>query len=100
MGPAELVRYSFAALEAWAWQRHVGREIGETPLEFAHRLGDEAPPLEADVRRLAEYYVGLAYARQSVTEECIEPLREFWQMLMEVVERPQSAGSRAEKEPA
>jgi hypothetical protein len=105
MDPAELVRYSFAGLEAWAWQRHFGREVGETPFEFAHRIGDEAPALEADVRRLAEYYVALAYARQTMSTDCLEPLREFWQMLMEVHERPLSAGSRleasrVEKEPA
>src|SRR5262249_12694696 len=34
----ELVRYTFAALQAWAAERGWGRQTGETPLEFAERL--------------------------------------------------------------
>lgn len=93
MSPEELVRYSFAALEAWAWQRHLGRETGETPLEFVHRVASEVPALEAEVRRLGDLYVGLAYARQTLSTTSVEPLREFWHMLMAVHERPWSAAS-------
>ena len=39
MSPAELVRYSFDAMNAWAFERGHGRRPGETPLEFAERLG-------------------------------------------------------------
>ena len=37
----ELIRFTFAALQAWAAERGVLREIGETPLEFAARVGEE-----------------------------------------------------------
>ena len=41
--PAELVAYTFEALDAWAWDRDHGRAAAETPLEFAARLGKRFP---------------------------------------------------------
>jgi hypothetical protein len=93
MSDRELLRYSFEALQSWAWERGVPRQPGETPLEFAERVGQEAPALEAEVRRLARYVAGLAYGRQTPPKECREDLRRFWQMLTEVHERPLSAGA-------
>ena len=37
MAVPELVRYTFAAVQAWARERDLGRQPGETPLEFAER---------------------------------------------------------------
>jgi hypothetical protein len=93
LSPNELVRYSFEALEAWAYERDLPRQVGETPLEFGGRVGDEFPALEDHSLRLANYYVLLAYTRRGLGEECKEPLRRFWQMLLEVSERPLSAGT-------
>ncbi len=88
-----LVRYSFEALEAWAAERKLARHVGETPLEFAERLGDEYPAVEADVRRLANLVAGLAYTREGIDPECREDLRQFWQTIIDAVERPMSAGA-------
>src|SRR5205807_2075525 len=77
--PEELVRYTFDALEAWARERHLARRDGETPLEFARRVGDEVPALEGDVLRLSEFYVRVVYARMKLPEGTREPLRRFWQ---------------------
>ena len=41
--PAELVAYTFLALDSWAWDRDAGREPAETPLEFVARLADAVP---------------------------------------------------------
>jgi len=91
MTPNELVRYSFEALEAWAVERGIERQAGETPLEFAERVGQETPALELHVHRLAGYYAGLAYARRSLTPDCHASLKQFWRLLVEVIERPLSA---------
>jgi hypothetical protein len=99
MSHGQLVRYSFEALQAWAQERELGRQVGETPFEFARRIGSETPALEEGALRLANYYVTIAYARGSLTRACREPLRQFWQTLAEVVERPMSAGVGA-SEPA
>jgi hypothetical protein len=81
MPVGQLVRYSFEALEAWSREQGLPRPAGETPLEFVGRLCAEVPPLETGVRRLADYYVGLAYARREPPEECRETLRRLWQAL-------------------
>jgi hypothetical protein len=90
--PAELVRYSFEALQAWARERDLGRQKGETPLEFVQRLTAEVPSLEAPTRRLAALYVRLAYARGSLPGSGTATVQQFWQQLNELAERPLSAG--------
>jgi hypothetical protein len=91
MSPAEVVRYSYEALEAWAHERGCGRRQGETPLEFASRLAGEFPGLETAADRLVALYLGVAYARKVPAAERVEELREFWRLLVELVERPMSA---------
>jgi hypothetical protein len=86
-----LTRYSFEALQAWAWEQGVGRRPEETPLEFSERLCSEMPKLETEVRSLAGLYVRLAYARRSLTPACLGLLKQFWQRLGSVEERPISA---------
>src|SRR5207249_1383683 len=91
--PERLVRYSFEALQAWAREVDLERQRGETPLEFAERIGNETPALERDVQRLAGFYVAIAYARQTLTPACLEPLEHFWSQLLLVAERPLSAAA-------
>jgi len=81
MSPGELVRYSFEALEAWAREHGLERRQQQTPIEFAHTLGDEVPRLEQDVQRLAGFYASLTYAPGRLPETCREPLRTFWQRI-------------------
>jgi hypothetical protein len=87
----ELVRYTFAAAQAWARERDLGRQIGETPLEFAGRVGREVPALEADLQRLAVLYARAVYSRGALPGNSGEQLRQFWQRLETVVEQPLSA---------
>lgn len=87
----ELVRYSFEALEAFAEEGGYGRHDDETPLEFTRRLGEQAPGLEAEARRLAGMYSRLAYAHGRLPASSIEALRPFWERLEASVEAPLSA---------
>jgi hypothetical protein len=89
--PQELLRYTFAALQAWAWEHDLGRQIGETPLEFADRLGGEIPALEAAVRRLAALYARATYGKEGMPANTVEVVRQFWQRLEQSVEQPLSA---------
>ena len=91
LSPDELARYSFEALESWAWEHSLGRNPDETPSEFAGRLGAEVPALETDARRLAAIYARVAYARGRLTPGSLESLRKFWQTLETVAEKPLSA---------
>lgn len=91
MTPAELVRYSFEALEAWAQERQLGRRDDETPLEFAERIGDEAPALAAEARRLATLYARVLYARGTLPAAWRAALEQFWERIEAVAEQPLSA---------
>ena len=89
--PDEIATYTFEALEAWAWERGLGRELEETPLEFAQRLGAEVPALESEARGLAGMYARVAYARGRLATSSLKLLGQFWQRLETVAERPLSA---------
>jgi hypothetical protein len=89
--PDELARYTFEALQAWAWERDLGRQPEETPLEFAARLGSELPALEAGARRVVGLYARTAYGRGRLPAGCLGVLKEFWEQLETVSERPLSA---------
>jgi hypothetical protein len=91
MPVALLVRYSFAALEAWARERQLGRRRGETAIELAERIGEEFPPLDSNVRRLAQLYALVVYGRGGLPPGCRDSLRDFWRGLGRVSEQPLSA---------
>jgi hypothetical protein len=91
MAVPELIRYTFAAAQAWARERDLGRQPGETPLEFAARVGAEVPALEADLQRLAVLYARAVYARGGLPSDSSDLLRHFWQRLETVAEQPLSA---------
>jgi len=79
-----LVRYSFAALEAWAFEQALARRTDETPFEFAERVGIAAPPMATDSNTLAGLYARLAYARQKLPPESRFQIERFWQVLQQV----------------
>ena len=87
----DLLRYTFAALQAWAAERGVLREIGETPLEFAVRVGEEAPALADDVDRFIAMYLRAEFARGRLPTESTEEVRQFWDRLEQATEQPLSA---------
>jgi hypothetical protein len=91
MAASELIRYTFAAVQAWAREHHLGRQPGETAREFAERVGREVPALEADLHRLAILYAKAVYARGGLPGNSVEMLRQFWLKLDAVAEQPLSA---------
>jgi hypothetical protein len=89
--PEELVRYSFEALEAWAWEHGLARQADDTPLEFAERVAEDVPALGADARRLASLYARAAYARGRLPASCVDLVRQFWRRLEAAADAPLSA---------
>jgi hypothetical protein len=87
----ELVRYTFAALEAWARERDLARRDDETALEFVRRVGEEVPALEREGRELANLHARAEYAREKLPADTAEVLRVFWGQLERVAEAPLSA---------
>jgi hypothetical protein len=72
------VRYSFSALQAWGRERELARGDGETPMEFAGRIGQRYANLGEECRKVASHYARLAYSTDTLTEVKIDSLREFW----------------------
>jgi hypothetical protein len=89
--PRELVRYTFAAFEAWARDRGLGRAADETPLEFARRVGDEVPELEDDARHLANLFAQAAYSAEELPVAASSGLRQTWEHLIDLAVRTGSA---------
>ncbi len=79
--PEDLVRYSYAALQAWAQEHNLGRRPEETPLEFTDRLEEKISALDPDAGRLADLYARITYARESVDPGGIGFLAPLWQRL-------------------
>ncbi len=79
--PAELVRYTFEATEAWARENGCRREPDQTPLEFAARIGDQVESLRAGAVALARLYCQAAYAPGTLAAEGLAPLADYWRRL-------------------
>lgn len=78
---AELVTYTFAALDSWAWDRDRGRRPGETPREFAVRLGTEYEPLDEPGFKLADLYARVLYARGQLPTDTKQTLSAVWEAM-------------------
>jgi len=80
--PAEQwVRYSFAALEAWAYEQGCARRKDQTPEEFARTLELEFPEMEPLAKRLAQIYGQIAYGSGKADPATADVLRKLWQQL-------------------
>jgi hypothetical protein len=80
--PAELIAYTFEALDAWAWDRDAGREPSETALEFARRLGEAFPDHAAVFAKLATLYTRLAYSTLPLPNNALATLEEAWEQMV------------------
>ena len=81
MSPAQLVQYTFEALEAWAREQVVARPPEQTPLEFAQELGQRVPALAKDATSTAALYVRVAYARNNPSRESVQVLERLWRRM-------------------
>jgi hypothetical protein len=81
--PAELVRYTFEAVEAWGHDNGLPRGPEQTPHEFARDLAVRVAPLTDEVRRLADLYCQAAYAGSRVSAAAAMRLGPLWRQLRE-----------------
>lgn len=78
---AQLVRYTFDALQAWAIERNAGRRPDQTPIEFAQSLQPAFADLGREAVLLARLYAGLAYADKAPPDDCRKALERLWREL-------------------
>lgn len=79
--PAELVRYTFEAFEAWSADRGHPRTPDETPHELIRTAVEPRTPMFTEAERLVRLYGQLAYAGGTVSRESAQKLRSLWQMM-------------------
>ena len=77
----QLVRYLFAALEAWARENGCPREPKETPHEFTRSVAGRDPSLLPGATCLADLYCEAAYAPGQLRIADMQPLEELWRGL-------------------
>src|SRR5262249_51526843 len=81
MTPADLTRYSFEALEAWASERDNARRIDESPIEFTTRLAAAEPGLEKEPSSVGVLYARVLYAPGALPADWSDLHKKFWQRL-------------------
>lgn len=79
--PADLAGYTFAAFDAWAWDRGLGRNPAETPTEFAVRVGHRFEELDEPGFAAAEVMVRVMYGRGGLTRSGAAKLAALWDAL-------------------
>jgi hypothetical protein len=84
----ELVKYTFSALEAWAYERGAARRAEETPLEFTARVSTAFPALGGDAGRVGGWLARSLYARQAPPKEAVATLRTLWNAMQSAAVRP------------
>lgn len=80
--PAELVAYTFEALDAWAHDRDAGRDPTETALEFARRLGEAFPDHADAFDKIAGLYTRMSYSTLPLPGTTLTTLEEVWEQMV------------------
>jgi hypothetical protein len=76
---AELVSYTFAALEARGRERNCPRGDEQTPLEYAAAVGEVEPTFASEFRSLADLYGQLAFAGGNAPPQAKSLVQQLWQ---------------------
>lgn len=79
---ADLVRYSFEALEAWGRERGCARGDDQTPHEFALKLAELDKNIGRGAKKLADFYCSIAFAKDRLEPNIVNnELVNLWSML-------------------
>ena len=81
MSLAELICYSFEALQACARDCGVPRRPEQTPLEFGSVLGRAIPDLHTDAPHITRLYTRLAYSGRTPAENSLDGLERLWRQM-------------------
>ena len=79
--PGELVRYTFEALQAWAFENDCGRTPDQTPMEFGQRLQSRRLKISNEAHEVSQLYAQVAYGGLRPDETSVATLQKLWQKL-------------------
>jgi hypothetical protein len=78
---AEIIIYTYDALQAWIREQGMEPRPEQTPREFCNWTGEKLPELAAPLRQLSFLYAHAAYGEHLPAECNLEPLKEIWRRL-------------------
>ena len=82
MSHAQLIKYTFEALEAWGRERGVSRGEDSTPHEFAIALAELDKSIARQAKILADNYCAVAFSSQPTVDPAIaQHLSNLWNSL-------------------
>jgi hypothetical protein len=76
--PAELVRYTFEAFEAWAADRGQPRRADQTPQEFVESVAAERVENNESMRAMCRLYGRVAYGDGKISASDVKDLQTVW----------------------
>jgi Domain of unknown function (DUF4129) len=79
--PAEIILYTYDAVQAWAREQGMELHPEQTAREFCQEMATRSPEMAAQYRQLSFLYAHAAYGLH-LPEPCdLEPLKELWRQL-------------------
>jgi hypothetical protein len=79
--PGELVRYTFEALQAWAFENNCGRTPDQTPMEFGQRLQSRQLKISNEAHEVSLLYAQVAYGGFRPDDSSVATLQKLWRKL-------------------
>lgn len=79
--PGELVRYTFEALQAWAFEHNCGRTPDQTPMEFGQQIQTRRLKISNEAYEVSQLYAQMAYGGLRPDESCMATLQKLWRKL-------------------
>jgi hypothetical protein len=79
--PGELVRYTFEALQAWAFENNCGRTPDQTPMEFGQRMQSRRLKISSEAHEVSQLYAQVAYGGHRPDDASVAMLQKLWRKL-------------------
>jgi hypothetical protein len=79
--PAEIILYTYDALQAWTREQGIELHPEQTAREFCAQTIEQLPELASPLRHLSFLYAHAAYGERLPAQCDIEPLKEIWRRL-------------------
>ncbi|MCA9038793.1 MAG: hypothetical protein KDA65_00460 [Planctomycetaceae bacterium] len=86
---AEIVCYTFSALESWAYEQNQERAPEKTPMEFCYDLERHHDRFENSAKQLSRWYTSYAYAEREPDDSCRPELKQVWQVMLHEEAEPE-----------
>ncbi|QDU78552.1 hypothetical protein Pla110_02560 [Polystyrenella longa] len=95
---ADVVCYTFDALESWAYEHQQERPPEQTPMEFCYELERQNDRFDNSAKQLSRWYTSYAYADREPDDSCRPELEQVWQVMLRKDAEPEPVAEFAEED--